>query len=181
MSEIKDAPARSALSVEERMKVIKEHVQAEIDKDMDRIMATWGKNPSFDDVGWEEQWSGRDGIREHYEELLGAFPDMDIKYERTHVTDEYVILEVVVTGTQNGHWREVPPLGRKMRSRVCALYTFDEDGLLNMERTYYDKAIILEQLGMFQDPRKPLGRVMAVITPPFTVIKAYARKLFRRG
>ena len=105
-----------AVDNDARMRVIEEHVQAEIDQDMDRIMATWGKNPSFDDVGWEEQWSGRDGIREHYEELLGAFPDMDIKTERRHVTDEYVILEVVVTGTHNGHWREVPPLGRKMRS-----------------------------------------------------------------
>jgi hypothetical protein len=50
-----------------------------------------------------------------------------------------------------------------------------------MERTYYDKAIILEQLGMFQDPRKPLGRVMAVITPPFAVVRAYIRRLFRKG
>jgi hypothetical protein len=49
-----------------------------------------------------------------------------------------------------------------------------------MERTYYDKAIILEQLGMFQDPRKPLGRVMAVITPPFAVIKAFVRRLLHR-
>jgi hypothetical protein len=72
------------------------------------------------------------------------------------------------------------PLGRKMRSRVCALYTFDEEGLLNLERTYYDKAIILEQLGMFQDPRKPMGRVMAVITPPFAVVKGFLRQLLRR-
>ena len=91
-----------ATDTDARLRVIEEHVQAEIDKDMDRIMATWGKNPSFDDVGWEEQWSGRDGIREHYEELLGAFPDMDIKTERRHVTDEYVILEVVVTGRTTG-------------------------------------------------------------------------------
>ena len=67
-----------------------------------------------------------------------------------------------------------------MRSRVCALYTFDEEGLLTLERTYYDKAIILEQLGMFQDPRKPLGRVMAVITPPFSVVKGFLRQLFHR-
>lgn len=169
-----------ATDTDARLKVIEEHVQAEIDKDMDRIMATWGQNPSFDDVGWEEQWSGREGIREHYEELLGAFPDMDIKTERRHVTDEYVILEVIVTGTHKGHWRELPPLERKMRSRVCALYTFDEEGLLNLERTYYDKAIILEQLGMFQDPRKPLGRIMAVITPPFSVLKGFVRQLFHR-
>jgi steroid delta-isomerase-like uncharacterized protein len=170
-----------AVDHEARLELIEEHVQAEIDMDMDRIMATWGKDPWFDDVGWEETWSGREGIREHYEELLGAFPDMDIKEVARHVTDETVILEVVVTGTHLGQWRELPPLGRKMRSRVCALYTFDEEGLLNLERTYYDKGIILEQLGMFQDPRKPLGRIMAVITPPFSVIRGFLRQLFRRG
>jgi hypothetical protein len=68
-----------------------------------------------------------------------------------------------------------------MRSRVCALYTFDEEGLLELERTYYDKGIILEQLGMFQDPRRPLGRLMAVLTPPFSVIRGFVRQLFRRG
>ena len=39
-----------AVDNDARMKLIEEHVQAEIDMDMDRIMATWGKNPSFDDV-----------------------------------------------------------------------------------------------------------------------------------
>jgi hypothetical protein len=33
---------------------------------------------------------------------------------------------------------------------------------------------------MFQDPRKPMGRVMAVITPPFAVAKAFVRQLLRR-
>lgn len=170
-----------AVDIDARLKLIEEHVQAEIDNDMDRIMATWGKSPWFDDVGWEETWNGREGILKHYQELLGAFPDMDIKETARHVTDEAVILEVVVTGTHTGQWRELPPLGRKMRSRVCALYTFDEEGLLELERTYYDKAIILEQLGMFQDPRRPLGRLMAVITPPFSIVKALVRRLFRRS
>jgi len=64
---------------------------------------------------------------------------------------------------------------------VCAIYTFDEQGLLALERTYYDKAAVLEQLGIFKDPRKPEGRVMAVLTPPFAIAKAFLKRLFRRG
>jgi hypothetical protein len=37
-------------------------------------METWGEAPDFDDVPWDEQFTGRDGIRHHYEELLHAFP-----------------------------------------------------------------------------------------------------------
>jgi hypothetical protein len=67
-----------------------------------------------------------------------------------------------------------------MRSRVCAIYTFSDDGLLNLERTYYDKGIILEQLGIFHDPRRPKGRIMAVLTPPFAIARAFLKRLFRR-
>jgi len=51
-------------------------------------------------------------------------------------------------------------MGRRMESRVCALYSFDDQGMLALERTYYDKAKILEQLGIFQDPRTTTGKVM---------------------
>ena len=50
-------------SIEARTKLVDEHVQAEVDRDLERIMATWGQNPDFDDVPCDEQVSGRDGIR----------------------------------------------------------------------------------------------------------------------
>ena len=97
-----------------------------------------------------------------------------------HVTDDAVILEVTVSGTHRGRWRELPPMNRRMESRVCAPYTFDEAGLLKLERTYYDKAAVLEQLGLFQDPRRPLGKLIAAITPPYAVLVAFVKDLFRR-
>jgi steroid delta-isomerase-like uncharacterized protein len=169
-----------AKTAEERMQLIDEHVQAEVDHDLDAIMRTWGKSPWFDDVAWEEQSYGREHIQEHYAELLKSFPDLGIEVKQRHQTEDAVILEVIVSGTHTGQWRDLPPLGRKMASRVCAIYTFDDDGLLELERTYYDKAIVLEQLGIFKDPRTPLGKVMAVFTPPFTIIRSLAKKLLRR-
>jgi steroid delta-isomerase-like uncharacterized protein len=166
--------------VEARLKLVEEHVQAEVDHDLEAIMRTWGRSPWFDDVAWNEQSYGRDQIREHYDELLTSFPDLGIEVKDRRVTEDAVILEVIVSGTHRGQWRDLPPLGRRMASRVCAIYTFDDEGMLELERTYYDKAAVLEQLGIFQDPRKPLGKVMAVITPPFAILGALARKLLRR-
>jgi steroid delta-isomerase-like uncharacterized protein len=166
---------------EARIRLVEEHVQAEIDHDLEAIMRTWGESPWFDDVAWEERSYGRDEVRAHYEELLTSFPDLDIEVHERHVTDEAVILEVTVSGTHLGQWRDLPPLERKMASRVCAIYTFDDKGMLELERTYYDKAAVLEQLGIYQDPRKPLGKVMAFVTPPFAIAKAFVRKLLRRG
>jgi steroid delta-isomerase-like uncharacterized protein len=167
--------------LEARIKLVDEHVQAEVERDMDKIMATWGEAPDFDDVPWDEQFTGRDGIREHYEELLTAFPDLGIIVHDRHVTDRLVILEVTVTGTHLGDWRDLPAMGKRMESRVCALYGFDEKGMLNLERTYYDKAKILEQLGIFQDPRTTTGKVMAAITPPFAIVRTLVGRLFKRS
>ena len=167
--------------IDARNRLVDEHVQAEVDHDIERIMATWGEKPWFDDVGWEERSYGREEIRAHYVELLNSFPDLDIEVHKRHVTDEFVILEVTVTGTHLGDWRDLPALGRKMSSRVCALYSFDSEGMLELERTYFDKAIILEQLGIYQDPRTTLGKVLAVLTPPFTIVKAFLRKVKGRA
>jgi steroid delta-isomerase-like uncharacterized protein len=177
-------PAMPELTPEERearIRLVDEHVQAEVDRDIEAIMRTWGENPDFDDVPWDETFQGRDGIREHYVELLTAFPDLDIVVHDRHVTERLVILEVTVTGTHLGDWRDLPAMGRRMESRVCALYGFDDKGMLALERTYYDKAKILEQLGIFHDPRTKTGRVLAVLTPPFNILRVLARRIFRRG
>jgi len=168
------------LSLEARIKLVDEHVQAEVERDLDKIMETWGENPDFDDVPWDEQFAGRDGIRHHYDELLSAFPDLDIEVHDRHVTDRFVILEVTVSGTHLGDWRGLPAMGKRMASRVCALYSFDDKGMLALERTYYDKAKILEQLGIFADPRTTTGKMMAAITPPFAVVRKLIGRFFGR-
>lgn len=171
----------SPQEIDRRIKLVDEHVKAEVDQDLDAIMRTWGKDPWFDDVAWEEKSYGRDAVRVHYDELLTSFPDLGIEVLDRHITDTAMILEVMVTGTHLGPWRDLPPLGRRMESRVCALYTFDDEGLLELERTYYDKARVLEQLGMYADPRTTMGKVMAVLTPPFSIAKALVRKVLRRS
>jgi len=71
-------------------------------------------------------------------------------------------------------------MGKRMASRVCALYSFDDKGMLALERTYYDKAKILEQLGIFADPRTTTGKMMAGITPPFAVVRKLIGRFFKR-
>jgi hypothetical protein len=61
-------------ALEACIRLVDEHVQAGVERDLNKIMRTWGENPGFDDVPWDEQFTGRDGIREHYDELLTAFP-----------------------------------------------------------------------------------------------------------
>ncbi len=174
------ATDRARADLDARLRLVDEHIQAEIDQDIEAIMRTWGEDPGFDDVAWDEQSRGRDEVRAHYLELLASFPDLRIEVHDRHVTEDVVILEVTFSGTHRGRWRDLPPMNRRMESRICVLYTFDEAGMLKLERTYYDKATVLEQLGLYHDPRRPLGKVMVAITPPYAVLWALLRDFFRR-
>jgi steroid delta-isomerase-like uncharacterized protein len=124
---------------------------------------------------------GHDAIRGRHEELLGAFPDLSFDIEKRHVTDEVVIVEVLVRGTHLGKWRGLPPLGRRIEFRVGNIFSFDEKGLIECEHEYFDKSALLEQLRLHHDPETALGRVMAVLTPPFAILRALPRSLLGRG
>src|SRR3712207_8747443 len=82
------ATTLSAEELERRIRLVDEHVKAEVERDLDAIMRTWGTDPHFDDVPWEEEFHGRDEIRWHYDELLDSFPDLDIEVHMRYVTDE---------------------------------------------------------------------------------------------
>jgi hypothetical protein len=71
----------ASATLEAQIKLVEEHVQAEVDHDLEAIMRTWGETPWFDDVAWDEQSYGRNEIRSHYHELLHAFPDLGIEVE----------------------------------------------------------------------------------------------------
>ena len=44
--------------------------------DLDGIMTTFGATPRYDDEPWNAHYTGRDGVRSFYSELLRAMPDL---------------------------------------------------------------------------------------------------------
>ncbi len=71
----------------------------------------------------------------------------------------------------------MPATGRKLEIPLCGVYTFDAHDRLAGERIYYDRAMILRQLGVFYEPQTLLGDLTTLLLHPFTLAKAYARKL----
>lgn len=160
---------------EDRLALVEEHVHHENEHDLEGVMATFGTAPEYEDTPWHDHHTGRDGVREYYEGLLRAVPDLLIDVERRHVTAEHVILEVGISGTHTGPWRGLPGTGRRLEFPLCAVYSFDEDGKLACERIYYDRATVLRQLGIFREPDRGLGRVLTPLTHPLTIARAVWR------
>ena len=157
-------------TVQARLEQVERHVARENLHDLDAVMDTFGADAAYDDEPWDEHPRGRDAVRRHYEDLLGAVPDLHIDVQSRYAAGDVVVLECEITGTHGGPWHGLPATGRPVKLPLCAIYTFTDDGAaLAGERIYYDRATALEQLGVFHDPESTLGRVLTAITHPVSM------------
>ena len=136
--------------LEARLGLVEEHIAAENASDIERTMATYGRNASivFNGVTLD----GHESIRALYEELgfggRGGFSNLCQEVLHRYVTDEAVIIELTVTGEHTGTWQGIAATGRKIKLPVCAIFVFDEEGKAASERVYFDGSILLKQLGL---------------------------------
>src|SRR5215471_11782613 len=101
-------------NLDTRVRTIEEHVRSENAHDLGRIMDSFGTAAHYDDEPWDEHHDGRDQVRTYYETLLQAVPDLHIHVQRRHVSEDAIILEVIITGTHLGSWRGLPGTGRRL-------------------------------------------------------------------
>ena len=163
-----------------RIAVVEQHVRLENEHDLEGVLRTFGDTARYDDEPWGEHYQGQAGVRLFYEQLMTALPDLEIEIQRRHVTDDAILLEVMIRGTHLGGWRGLPATGRRVEFPLCGVYTFDDDDRLAGERIYYDRGTVLRQLGVFHEPQSALGQISIFATHPVTVARAFARKLLRR-
>jgi steroid delta-isomerase-like uncharacterized protein len=163
-----------------RIELVEEHIRHENEHDLDGVLRTFGNAARYDDEAWGEHYEGRNGVRLFYEQLMKALPDLEIDVQRRHVTDEAILVEVMIRGTHLGWWRGLPATGRRVEVPLCGVYTFDAEDRLAGERIYYDRATVLRQLGVFHEPQSVLGQISTFATHPTTIALAFARKILHR-
>jgi len=163
-----------------RIVLVEEHVRLENAHDLEGILRTFGSTARYDDEAWGEHFEGSSGVRSFYEQLMAALPDLQIDVQRRHLTDDSIVLEVIIRGTHLGPWRGLPATGRKLEIPLCGVYTFDADDRLAGEKIYYDRGTVLRQLGVFHEPESLLGRAFILLTHPLTIGRALVRMLKQR-
>ena len=82
-----------------RVALVQEHVRLENEHHLEGVLSTFGENAQYQDEAWRDRYAGRDGVRLYYEQLMAALPDLEIKILQEHVTDDNVLLEVLICGT----------------------------------------------------------------------------------
>jgi steroid delta-isomerase-like uncharacterized protein len=160
-----------------RIAIVEEHIRLENAHDLQGVLGTFGDRARYDDEAWDEHYDGRDGVRSFYTQLMAALPNLVIEVQRTHVTDDVIVVEVMIRGTHLGAWRGLPATGRRVEVPLCGIYTFDADDRLTGEKVYYDRGTVLRQLGVFHEPETLLGRISTLATHPLTIARALTRKV----
>ena len=129
-----------------RINLVDEHMRAENEHDVDGTMATLTESPAYKFN--DEEFGGRESVRAFYAEVFQGFPDMHYEVVDRYVSDEAIIQEVTMTGTQTNGFRGIPPSGRRIQVPFCAIFLFDENDQITGERIYLDTALFLRQLGV---------------------------------
>ena len=163
-----------------RIALVEQHIRLENEHDLEGVLQTFGDAARYDDEAWGEHYEGGIGVRLFYDQLMKALPDLEIEIQRWHVTDDAVLVEVVIRGTHLGPWRGLPATGRGVEVPLCGVYTFDSDDRLAGEKIYYDRATVLRQLGVFREPQSVLGQICILATHPATMVRAFTRKLLQK-
>jgi steroid delta-isomerase-like uncharacterized protein len=162
-----------------REAVVREHMESENHHDFDTTIGTFA-HPRYELIATGEVYDGEQEVRGYYAESRTAFPDQRNEVLALHHTEEGVIVEFDLLGTHLGPLRGLPPTGRTFRCRMCALFVFDEDQIIN-ERVYFDQLTIMRQLGVAHDPDTLAGRATTLISHPLTIGAALFRRVTDRA
>ncbi|NOT60919.1 MAG: SnoaL-like domain-containing protein [Acidobacteria bacterium] len=134
---------------EARLNIVKAHLDAECQHDLDAIMATFSAQPGFALNGME--LSGAEVVRGVYDGFgfgeQGSFADIKLEVQQQYVGDDSVTTEMMFRATHAGEWQGIAATGRAVAVPLCAIFTFDANNQVASERVYFDAATVLQQIG----------------------------------
>jgi hypothetical protein len=127
---------------------LRAHLAAENAHDLESIMATYAADPVIELNG--QRIEGRNAIHEFHRGFgfggSGSFSDVHVAERHRHRAGTAFVLEQTLSGLHTGTWQGLAPTGRAISVAVCTVYVFDGNGLLAMERVYFDQGWLVRQL-----------------------------------
>jgi steroid delta-isomerase-like uncharacterized protein len=135
--------------IESQRQIVAEHIRGENEHNWPAVYGTFVQDDRafYDVVPLAARFHGIEGVRGFYQSIAAAVPDLHIEVKSEYDVPGCSIREVVLTGTHQGEFAGVTPLGNPIRIEMAAFYTFDPaSGKLISERIYYDQARVFQQM-----------------------------------
>src|SRR3984957_18653287 len=71
-----------------RIAIVERHIRLENDHDLEGVLRTLGEISRYDYEPWGEHYTGQNGVRLFYEQLMKALPDLEIAVQRRHIAED---------------------------------------------------------------------------------------------
>jgi predicted ester cyclase len=101
---------------------------------------------------YPESIEGREAIAESMASWYEAFPNITWELVNLMSSGDTFIAEGIFRGTHNGPMQtdqgEIPPTGKSVEVPCCFIGRVSENGMIAEDRTYFNAAIMMEQLGL---------------------------------
>src|SRR6476469_6016388 len=110
------------------------------------IAEMFGENGTYTDPVTGGPLTGA-AIAQFAEGLFSAFPDLGFEITSMVETGTGVVLEWIMTGTNSGSLRGLPPTGKKIALQGIDVIRV-RDSRIDSLRGYFDRQTMLEQLGL---------------------------------
>jgi len=136
-------------TVERQREVVARHIRGENEHDWPAVYDTFVQDDRahYDVMPLSATFKGIEGVRGFYQAIAAALPDLHIDVVSEYDVPGCSIREVVITGTHQGVFAGVKPLGNRVRIEMAAFYSFDASSAkLLSERIYYDQASAVAQM-----------------------------------
>jgi len=141
------------------MAVLREHVRAESEHDIEALIGGMTSDCFNDVVGVPKPFVGPEQTAERYRRHWEGFPDFAVRVRRVLCADEScVVTENEWRGTHLGTFLGWPATGKPVRMRAIVVWHFKGDELWG-ETVFFDNASLLKQIGASIDVPQASGQM----------------------
>ena len=102
--------------------------------------------------GEPEPIQGRKAIEENQAAFFRAMPDFKVEFTLILISGNHIVFEGISRGTHTGPLAspegEIPPTGSSVEIKFVFIAKVTQEGLIEEDRTYFDTAEYMRQLGL---------------------------------
>jgi steroid delta-isomerase-like uncharacterized protein len=131
----------------ENRRLWQKHVVAENRRSVDGLLETLSDEPLYTIMATGEEFRGREAVAEFYTGLFAGVPDAIFDLISVFVSEDGVMEESVLKGTQAGKLFGLPPTHKSFSLPLVIVFPIKNGEILG-ERLYFDIATLMHQLGI---------------------------------
>ena len=136
-------------AIQKQRAIVAEHIRLENAHDWAGVRGTFVQDDRayYDVEPLGTRFKGIDAVDNFYRAISTAVPDLRIEVVSEFDVQGCSIREIILTGTHQGDYFGIKPIGNKLRVELACFFTSDTDSTkLLSERIYFDQAGVVKQM-----------------------------------